>query len=140
MGIKITAGNGSVSIDDTKTGGTDTATIYNNTVYGAGEYEWPAYSIGEQNSLHINLSDELRSELVRIVKEISLEAFHPKSDSIPIGWIHDFALHYMLDNNDHLSDEDLELNKEIGRAILRMVDTWEEENETDRCRRFENQD
>ena len=133
MGIKITAGNGLVFIDDIKTGGTDTATIYNNTVYGAGEYEWPSsligHLIGEQKPLHINLSDELRSELVRIVKEVSLEAFHPKSDSIPIGWIHDFALHYMLDNNDHLSDEDLELNREIGRAILRMVDIWEEENE-----------
>ena len=125
----VTAGNGSISIADTKTGGTDTATIYNNTVYGAGEYEWPAYSIGEQNSLHINLSDELRSELVRIVKEISLEAFHPKSDSIPIEWIRKYLHKLEIISKDNLDlGEDGYFGDVV--AIENMLYAWEKENET----------
>ena len=117
--ITVTAGSGSISVSDTKTGGTDTATIYNNTIYGAGEYEWPAYSIVEQNSLHINLSDELRSELVRIVKEISLEAFHPKSDSIPIEWIEEWLKKHIPYDNDgtpYIAD------------VYEMLEDWEKEN------------
>ena len=126
--ITVTAGNGSISVADTKTGGTDTTTTtvypYTDNFKTVVSYEMPDHLEGygfNESKMEYKFTDDFKEALKKVIKETVLEEVVYDSEkevkAIPIEWIKNWF-------NPKYANT-------VYYSLLRdMIKDWEKENET----------